>query len=373
MSSLSNRPVLRWSVPLAVTAVVLTAGVAGRALIADADPALPPRTAAELLVDVQTSAVTGLSGTVVQRADLGLPELPVAIGGQGSAEFSALVSGTHSLRVWYGGPERQRLALLGTLGESDLIRNGRDVWTWSSSSNEAQHTVLPAPSDDPVDVPPDVPSDLPSTPQEAAEAALAAIEPTTRVSTDGTATVAGRAAYELVLRPRDPLSLIGQVRIAVDAEQRVPLRVRVYAATSAAEPALEIGFSQISFDMPGDEHFEFRPPRDAVVTEVTPPAGEEPVLTEDEPTVVGFGWTSVLVLPAADDVAAGPEAADDPAGAESATDPLRAFADALPEVSGDWGSGRLLASRLVSVLLTDDGRILVGAVSPERLYEVAGR
>ena len=41
-------------------------------------PALPPRTAAQLLVDVQTARLDGLSGTVVQRADLGLPALPLA-------------------------------------------------------------------------------------------------------------------------------------------------------------------------------------------------------------------------------------------------------------------------------------------------------
>ncbi|MET8374015.1 hypothetical protein ABZU42_30415, partial [Micromonospora profundi] len=43
----------------------------------------------------------------------------------------------------------------------------------------------------------------------------------------------------------------------------------------------------------------------------------------------------------------------------------------LTAVSGDWGSGRLLTSKLFSVLLTDDGRVLAGAVTPERLYQVA--
>ncbi|MDQ3454978.1 MAG: hypothetical protein M3513_05870 [Actinomycetota bacterium] len=361
MSALSTRPALRWVVPVAAAAMVLTAGIAGRAIVADADPALPPRSAAELLVDLQTSAVTGLSGTVVQRAALGLPELPVSIGGQGSAEFSALVSGTHTLRVWYGGEERQRIALLGTLGESDLIRNGDDVWTWSSASNEVSHLVLPEQPEPPQPLP----ADLPTTPQEAAELALAAIEPSTRVSTDGTATVAGRAAYELVLRPRDTGSLVAEVRIAVDAEEQVPLRVRVYAE-GVTEPAVEIGFSQISFEMPGDEHFEFRPPRDAVVTEVSSddPLAEELATEGSEPTVVGSGWTAVLV-------AAAP-ASDPPAGdPDPDSEALDVLLQALPRVSGDWGSGYLLESALVSVLITDDGRLLAGAVNPERLYDVA--
>ncbi|WP_449066401.1 hypothetical protein [Planomonospora algeriensis] len=42
-------------------------------------------------------------------------------------------------------------------------------------------------------------------------------------------------------------------------------------------------------------------------------------------------------------------------------------------VSGTWGSGKVIRTKLVSALLTDDGRLLVGAVTPEKLVEVAGR
>jgi len=40
----------------------------------------------------------------------------------------------------------------------------------------------------------------------------------------------------------------------------------------------------------------------------------------------------------------------------------------LPKVSGTWGSGRLMAGTVFSVLLTDDGRVVAGAVTPEGLY-----
>jgi hypothetical protein len=43
----------------------------------------------------------------------------------------------------------------------------------------------------------------------------------------------------------------------------------------------------------------------------------------------------------------------------------------LPEVSGAWGSGRLFAGSLFSVLVTDDGRVFAGAVAPAKLYEAA--
>ncbi len=378
-----TRPAWRWAVPGAVVAVALGA-TALSGIAADATTTLPPRSAAELLVDVQSASVTGLSGTVVQNAALGLPELPVQVGGQGSSSFGSLVSGSHTLRVWAAGPERQRLALLGTLGESDIVRNGRDVWTWSSDENAATHYRLADRAAAAPTIRPDVAA---MTPQQAADAALAAIDPSTRVSTDGTATVAGRDAYELVLLPRDTGSLVGQVRIAIDGEHRVPLRVQVFAR-DAVTAAFEVGFTQVSFDVPGDEQFAFTPPPGATVTESSVGLGAgptstvpvEPVPVESGPVdsglggvaaprIVGSGWTAVLVTTRlAESPSAGQGTRD---GRASGLD-LTAVLDALPRVSGDWGTGRLLQSALFSVLITDDGRVLAGAVPADALYRAAG-
>jgi hypothetical protein len=46
---------------------------------------------------------------------------------------------------------------------------------------------------------------------------------------------------------------------------------------------------------------------------------------------------------------------------------------ALPAVSGSWGSGHLLKGTLFSALLTDDGRLVIGAVAPDALYSALGR
>ena len=81
MALSSTHPAIRWAVPGAVVVIALGAA-AFTAVSAAATPTLPPRTAAELLVDVQTASVTGLSGTVVQNADLGLPDLS-GLGGGG--------------------------------------------------------------------------------------------------------------------------------------------------------------------------------------------------------------------------------------------------------------------------------------------------
>jgi len=349
MSALTTRPYLRWLAPAAVAAAILGGGAAIGAVAAGADPTLPPRSAAQLLVDVQTARLDGLSGTVVLRSELGLPELPsVAPRGTG---LGTLLSGTHTLRVWYSGPDRARVALLSTLGETDLIRNGRDVWLWSSQENSASHRTLPS-----ADTPPP-PLTVPGmTPDQVARAALAAIDPSTRVTTDGSAHVAGRDAYELVLTPRDGASLVGSVRVAIDATEHVPLRVLVYARGSSA-PAIEVAFTDISFARPDADQFVFNPPPGAKVEEeadrvIDPLPGAMSTLDGVRSATVGSGWTRVLVL-----------------GTSSGALPaeLKAVLDKLPARAG----GRVLNGSLFSVLVTDDGRVLIGAVSPARLAEVA--
>src|SRR5215210_9484934 len=128
MRIFSSRPALRWLAPLAL--VVAMSGTVLVATTATAERKLPPRTAQELLADVQRARVDGLSGTVIQRANLGIPEIPGA-NGRDSSELTSLVSGTHTLRVRYSEPDKQRLAVLGTYGETDVIHNGKDVWVWS--------------------------------------------------------------------------------------------------------------------------------------------------------------------------------------------------------------------------------------------------
>jgi outer membrane lipoprotein-sorting protein len=376
MSVLTSRPVLRWLVPATAAAAVIGGGVAIGSLATAAEPDLPPRTAAQLLVDLQTARHDGLSGTVVQRANLGLPPITGLAGGAGgAADLATLLSGKNTLRVWYAGPDKARVALMGSLGESDMIRNGKDVWTWNSRSKEATHATLDEGAAGAPSAEHSPPAGLPSTPQEAADAVLEAIDPSTAVTVDRTARIAGRDAYQLVLSPRDTASLVGRINVAIDATEHVPLRFQVFAR-GATDVAFEAAFTQISFDRPDDAQFRFNPPPGTTVKEekddgapapdkATPerkaPAGQPG--TDDGPRPVGTGWTTVLVAKTGSPASGqGEEAAQ-----------ARSILGQLPAVSGSWGSGRLFSSELFTVLLTDDGRLLGGFVTPERLYEVAAQ
>jgi len=336
--------------PVLVAMVFALAGSAVGVISATARGGLPHRTAAQLLVDVQTARLSGLSGTIVQNADLGLPDLP-GIGGSGSSDMKSMVAGSHTLRLWYADPNHMRLALLGSLGESDLVRNGTDVWSWSSKEQAATHRTVPLSHG-----PRSLASVSPVTPQEAADRALEAIRPSTRVTTDGTAVVAGRAAYELLLRPRDARSLVKSVRIAVDGKTRIPTRVQVFARSSN-RPAFEVGFTSFDPSDPPSSVFRFNPPPGTKVTNSAggrvshPGAGQSeagPVKT------VGEGWTTVVVASMPESGASGQS--------------MSGLLERLPRVSGSWGSGHLLRGKLFSAVVTDDGRVAAGAVAPDALY-----
>ena len=267
------------------------------------------------------------------------------------------------------------MALLGDLSESSVIRNGSDVWTWSSSDNAVTHATIDPTSDraiagragtgrrtqDPAGGRRPLP-DRGRTDHEVA------------VATD--TTVAGRPAYELVLTPKQTGSLLSSVRIAVDGTEHVALRVQVFAG-DRAEPVAAIGFTEVDFATPADSEFAFTPPKGAEGHrgDARGPRrqGREDADADEaaEPKVVGEGWTTVVVgtLPKGDL----PDAKPDEQGGERGEGPdLQAYLAQLPKVSGSWGSGRLLAGTAFSVVITDDGRVAAGAVGPELLYDALG-
>lgn len=370
----------RWLAPAAAASVV--ALVASGVLDAGADPNLPPQSAAQLLAAVGDAKLVGFSGTVVEKASLGLPELPQLTGADSATGLAGLLTGSHTIRLWYGGQTRQRIALLSSLGEQDVFRNGRELWQWNSDTRTASHIVLPADAAA-------RPGNLAAiTPDEAARRALALIDPSTSVSTERAALVAGRAAYVLVLTPRDERSRVASVRISVDGKTKIPLGVQVLARGSD-RPAIDIAFTRFSDAMPSADNFDWTPPAGVPVKEdgaANPAARPGPAVrgtlgASSDIRTIGTGWTTVVELPGTSGLPlAGAKPGSEPrsgtgssSGSESGSGGLGSVLAGLPEVKGSWGSGRLLRSTLLTALITDDGRTFVGAVDPELLYAAAAQ
>ena len=423
----------RWAVPTGVVAI--TAGVTAGSMIsvAQAAPELPARSAAQLLAAVagHSSPPPALTGTVVETAALGVPQLP---GAGNPNSITALLAGSNTIKVWYADPTHIRLAIPVSMSETDVIRNGSTVWLWQSRTNTVTKKQLPAKAGAAQAAP--SPVQTPLTPQQAAQQVLAAVGPTTTVSVDPAVTVAGQAAYELVLAPKSSSSLVGKVTLALDGQHSdVPLRVQVFAR-GASTPAFQVGFTSVAFVKPAAANFTFTPPARAKVTTSLSgtvfgqfgPDGSGPVqrsssaqgkvlrlrvrgaklqsgmvqsvkiplvkgqvakTASGEPTVLGKDWLSVAVLPAsavsgisgagnagsvvgqAAQGAAGGSAAVSGPGEDAAI--LGALLKSATPVHGAWGSGQLLHTSLVSILITDSGKVLIGAVTPSVLYSDAAQ
>lgn len=360
MSIFDRRPGLRWAVPAAAGALIVAGTLVGTVAVS-ADSGLPSRSAEELLVALQSPTATSVSGTVVSEADLGLPSLPTS--GPSGTDLTSMLTGPQTLRLWSDGADRTRIALMGPGEETDIVRDGTDLWMWSSADQTVEHYVTPEGKPGAM-APADAGLALPRTPQEAAAQALAALDPTTKVTTSGAAKVAGRPVYELVLTPTQSDTLVARVVIAVDAETSVPLEVRVYSR-QMQDPAFAVGFTSVDFGPVDAGVFAFEPPPGATVTEHTagemgakPDAGAPAGMTQ--PVVVGTGWEQVVVVTPPAPTA--PDATDASADVAAGDDSAMALMQALPSTSGAWGSGRVLSGTLFSVILADDGRIAVGAV-----------
>jgi outer membrane lipoprotein-sorting protein len=401
MKQLANLPRwARWAVPAG--AVAVAGGVLAASVIpaAQAAPLLPSRTPAQLLAALaRKTSAPPLTGTVVETASLGLPALPST---GDPASLPSLLTGSHTIKVWYSDPAHYRLAVPQSMSESDVIRNGASAWLWDSSTNTVTHVALPAGAPAP-----SLPS-APLTPQQAAHQVLARIGPTTAVSVDSNVTVAGEAAYQLVLAPKNSGSLVGQVRIAIDAQHNVPLRVQVFAK-KATSPAIQVGFSSVSFTRPAAANFAFTPPAGAKVTQESPrsisktSSSGQASRSENSTngiSVIGQGWLAVAALPqsslpsltgtappggsggsglgpfrsssqSAAPGSSGPGGSGIPAVGGDTGAIVGAVLQSATRVSGPWGSGRLLRTSLLSVLITSHGRILIGAVTPGVLYQAA--
>jgi hypothetical protein len=394
----------RWALPVGLVAVVLGSSALGPLVQAAADD-VPEPSEAEILTLLLGADLDGFSGTVATHAELGLPELPAGLGGTEDTSWLGLLTGDRTLRTW-ASADGVRIALLGDLTESDLVVADGEGWLWSSQESTATRLSVSgdvlgavgegageasedAPADDPAggnagddpagegsgDDPAggnagDDPAgegsgdDDPGTTTDAAIpllGSLADLAGSSTMTVGPSTSVAGRAAYQLVIAPTSSETLIGSVRVAIDAEEGLPLRVQVFPRDSDS-PAIEIGFTRVALEPPDPGVFDFTPPPGATVegtSDDDAEAGDAAGLTEGW-TVVGEGWTAVVVGPA-----------PDLGGTDGAPSTLEQLAQVLPQVSGPWGSGRLLTSRVLSVLLTDDGRLLAGAVSGEHLQEVA--
>ncbi|NEB00065.1 outer membrane lipoprotein carrier protein LolA [Streptomyces sp. SID13726] len=394
LRSARRRKAARYVVPATVVGVAAATIGLVPALADSGDPDLPKVSAQELIEKIAASDVQQLSGTVKITTDLGLPDLgglesslgsaagPSGSGDGASADPSTklteLASGTHTLRVAADGENKQKVSLLENAAEYSLIHNGKDVWGYDSKSNSVFHTTVDESDGKQKE-------ELPATPKDLAEQALKAADKTTSVTVEGTAQVAGRDAYRLVIKPKDEGSTVGQITVAVDSRTGLPLKFTLTPASGGAA-VVDAGFTQVSFAKPAASTFDFTPPKGAKVEEEdaakasehsedfgkgAPKGAPEDLgkdlgkdFGKDGLNVIGDGWDSIATF---DTGGQGM-----PSGAEAGGGDIGGFLDSLGDkVSGKFGEGTVFKTRLINALITDDGKIYVGAVTKDALVKAA--
>ena len=330
------------------TAGAISLGVLVIPAGAGSDPQLPPVSAEDLVASVLTAKVPALGGTVAVHNALGLPALPGVAG--------PLTQRESNFRVWSDGQGHGRLALPSRTGEQDFIEDGTTWWHYDSASRTAtalEHGTRPAHQHAPV-----------ADPAQAARDMVGTVRKTSTVSVDGTGTVAGRPVYQLVLTPAPTeRTLLREVRVAVDAAQRIPLQLTVLA-NGSPDPALQIGFADLTVGPQDPALFRFTPPAGVTVKQ---PKHEPGVRSQpddrEEPKIhtQGDGWDTVVLgqLPAA------------PPDTEQ--DPLTMIQRIGRPTSGPWGQGWVVQTAVGTVLVTADRRVAAGAVPQQVLDEALTR
>ncbi|MEV7546078.1 sigma-E factor regulatory protein RseB domain-containing protein [Streptomyces sp. NPDC089915] len=389
----TSRKAARYAVPVAVAGVAAATVAMVPAFANAGGPDLPKVTAQQLIEKVAASDTQQLSGSARITTDLGLPSLATGLlGGAGVTGGSAnpedkiaqLANGTHTLRVAADGPDRQKLTVLDGKDEYTLVHNGNDVWGYDSKSNEAFHDKSDRAGQDHK-----TGDRLAASPQQVAQEILKNAGPTTDISVGDTAQIAGRDAYQLVLKPKQSGSTVGSVQIAVDAKNGVPLRVQLLSS-QGGKPIVDAGFTQIDFGKPAADSFTFTAPKGAKVTEGSHPGLAGKDAKDDERfkaleslpgfgglaggehgkgdvKVLGEGWSTVARI----DSGAG-KSLKDVENDKNTPKEAKQFLNSLGDkVHGKFGEGRILSTRLVNALITDDGKVYVGAVTKDQLVKTA--
>ncbi len=406
-----RRKLARYGVPVAVAGLAAaTIGLGTALATTGGGPSLPHLTAQQLLTKMATSKVATVSGSVSVTTDLGLPSALVGgmsgaagtFGGAGAdargghdgkagsgaadprAKLTELLAGSHTLRVAADGQDRERVSLVDSTSEYTVVHNGDQVWAYDSASNSVFHATAPAGTrpgagehakgggEDRTGL----------TPADAVAQALKAVGPTTSVTVDGTAEVAGQDAYQLVIKPKQSGSTVGAIRVAVDAANGAPLSFALDPA-GGGKAVVDIAYTKVDFGRPAASDFTFTVPKGAHVTQAKPGeshgpaglpglsgpgglpslgglAGESGHAGHAGARVIGQGWTAIAELKAPTGHAAG--------GKDDATGLLGSLGK---PVSGSFGSGTVISTRLVNVLITRDGAVFAGAVTPDALVKAA--
>ncbi|HEY4457693.1 MAG TPA: outer membrane lipoprotein carrier protein LolA [Pseudonocardiaceae bacterium] len=343
----------------------VVAGVVGLVVLATPAgagpaPSLPATTPQALVQSVLTASVPSMSGTIAVQNNLGLPAVP---------GIPELANGTSQVRVWSDGTGRSRVSVPTATSEQTFVDDGKTLYSWDSSGR----TVTEAPTAKSGKSSHQPAADAPTDPATMAKELVGALQNSSNITVDGTDTVAGQPAYDLVLTPKpSQRTLLREVKIAVDANKHIPLQLTVLGDNSDT-PAVQVGFASLDYGPQQSSLFTFTPPAGATVTQEN--KSERGMAQHDAtkltPKIVGSGWDTVAILTLPSGTNSDGQGATQGKDGMS-SNPLSLAREFGTPVSGSWGSGWAIGTNVGTAVLTSDGRVAIGLVPQQVLTEALG-
>ena len=374
-----------WAAPVGVAVVI--AGVVAVSSSAQADPSLPDISAQQLVANVASAQPAAFSGTVAITTDVGLPDLSSLqnLLGTQLGGLTSLLGGTTPVKVAVDPATGARAEINSNTSAWVAVTNiaNNDGWLYVSDSNSATHLTAPGSS---ADSPSDPATAM--TPESLADKLINSASPTTSFTVARTTTIAGHAAYTLVMTPKDSGSLISSVDVMVDATTWMPLGVEVWSTQLTGNPSVSVKFTSLSYSTPNASLFNFTAPPGATVdtVDLSQPASDAsdqitsfPTFQPSTTVVAGQGWASIVeVTGLPSDVVA---ALADPSqlasilggGQINSHGPGRAgdLSQLFGSLAQVTDQGTAYSTYLGSVLVTPDGNIFLGSVPVSSLESAA--
>jgi len=346
-------------------------------------PAKPlPQAVHDTLAGASGQPIEGVSASV-QLTDHLLEGASLASGGGGGGEAGQLASSPllagASGRLWISKVGHVRLELQSEKGDTQIYYDGHTVQMYDASSNTLYRYTPPAheggsgsgagsgsgsesgsgSGSGATNPHHEVPSVA------RIEEAISHLSDHANVSGATPTDIAGQAAYTVRVTPKETGSLLGGAELSWDAVHGVPLRAAIYSTTSSS-PTLELAATSISYGPVAASVFEFTPPSNAKVQEVTLPTkhtagsstegGERPNVSTR-----GHGLSTIAVL-------------EDKAKAGGAKESSPTLPEGLQKVKINGIEATELPTELGTLLSFERSGVrylLAGAVGPAALEAVA--
>jgi outer membrane lipoprotein-sorting protein len=256
---------------LLLAAVVIAVGVGATAiaLALGSGPKPAPKPLAQAVHDALSAApVEGVSANITLSNHL-LEGASLAGGSSQGGELasSPLLAGA-SGRLWAAKDGRVRLELQAEKGDTQVIYDGHTITLYDAATNTVYRYTPP-----PADHSSGAAAEEHQVPSVAKiEEAIANAKQHASVSGATPDDVAGRPAYTVRVAPKEGGSLLGGAELSFDAANGAPLRAAIYSSTSQ-NPVIELAASEVSFGPVAASVFEFTPPANAKVEEISTSAG----------------------------------------------------------------------------------------------------